>query len=234
MRTDRVADWMSTPPIVIAPTMSLAAAQRLMEQRRVRRLPVAEHGRLVGIVTWGDLRAAQPSAATTLSVYEMRALLEQVTVAACMSRNPLTIGSDAPVLEAAQRMLTSRIGGLPVVDGEHVVGIITESDLFRLLIADSAGAEHSDAQRETFTCQHCGTVLRRRSFATIGPDDMCWNCHFHLHRCGNCRYFDGIACMLDRPDRHTPVPGRHCVAFSAWAQRAEAHAPAGADEHSGT
>jgi len=216
---------MSTPPIVIAPTLSLAAAQRLMEQRHVRRLPVVEDGQLIGIVTWGDLRAAQPSAATTLSVYEWRALLDQVTVAACMSSHPLTIASDALVLEAAQQMLEHRISGLPVVDDGRVVGMITESDLFRVLIAESGDQQRPDPERASFTCQHCGTVLRRRLFATIGPDDECWHCHYHLHRCGNCRYFDGITCMIERTERHAPVPGRHCPSFAPWHHRESSIAP---------
>jgi CBS domain-containing protein len=229
MRDDRVAEWMSTPPITVTPATSLAAAQRLMEQRRVRRLPVVEDGRLVGIVTWGDLRAAQPSAATTLSVYEMRALLEQVSVAACMTRNPQTIASDAPILDAARKMLDGRIGGLPVVDAEHVVGVITESDLFRLLLAAAGAAALVDAGREAFVCRHCGAVLRRRSFAALGPDDACWRCHYHLHRCGNCRYYDGIGCMLDRLERHAPVPGRYCSAFVARQQPAGAVVPTRAE-----
>jgi CBS domain-containing protein len=229
MRKERVGQWMSAPPIVVAPTTSLAAAQRLMEQRHVRRLPVVERGRLVGIITWGDLRAAQPSSATTLSVYEMRALLEQVTVAACMSRKPLTIASEAPLLEAAQKMLSWRIGGLPVVDGDRLVGIITESDLFRVLIAEMADESHAEARRETLACYHCGTQMRRRSFAALGPDDECWHCHYHLHRCENCRYFDGIVCMLDRGERHTGVPGQHCPAFSARIQPASVAAPTPAE-----
>ena len=55
MRTYCVADWMSTPPIMVAPTLSLSAAQRLMEQRAVRRLPVVEEGRLVGVIAQADL-----------------------------------------------------------------------------------------------------------------------------------------------------------------------------------
>jgi CBS domain-containing protein len=147
MHTYRVADWMSTPPIVVAPTLTLAQAQRLMEQRHVRRLPVVEDGRLVGIVTWGDLRAAQPSAATTLSVHEWRALLEQATVAECMTRDPIAIAPDTPILYAARQMLLHKISGLPVVDDGRVVGVITESDLFQLLIAESAGAASTDARR---------------------------------------------------------------------------------------
>jgi CBS domain-containing protein len=139
MHHHQVSEWMSTPPLSIAPSMSLEGAHRLMQQRHVRRLPVVADGRLIGIITWGDLRAAQPSAATTLSVYEWRALLDKVTVAACMTRDPLTIAPDALVLEAAQLILEHKISGLPVVANGALVGVITESDLFRLLISEADG-----------------------------------------------------------------------------------------------
>lgn len=139
MHQHHVAEGMSAPPVVIAPSTSIEAAQLLMRRQQVRRLPVVEAGRLVGIITLGDLRAAQPSAATTLSIHERRALLGKVTVAACMTRNPLTVGPDASLLEAAQLILDHRISGLPVVADGRVVGIITESDLFQLLCAANAG-----------------------------------------------------------------------------------------------
>jgi CBS domain-containing protein len=213
MRPQIVAEWMSTPPVTVAPSTSLEAAQRLMHEQHVRRLPVVADGRLVGIITWGDLRAAQPSAATTLSVYEWRALLEKVTVAACMTRDPLTIAPDASVLDAAQAMLDRRVGGLPVVEDGRVVGVITESDLFRLLLAEAGGAAHDERARKQMVCHHCGATLRRSSFETLGEHDQCWRCHYHLHRCDNCRYFDQVSCLLDRADRHTGVPGQHCPAF---------------------
>ena len=97
--------------------------------------------RLIGIITWGDLRAAQPSAAAPLSVYEWRALLDKVTVAACMTHDPLTIAPDASVLEAAQLILDHKISGLPVVANDRVVGVLTESDLFRLLLSEAGAAE---------------------------------------------------------------------------------------------
>jgi len=227
MRKYHVADWMSTPPILVRSTTTLADAQRIMEHRKVRRLPVVEDGRLVGIVSWGDLRAAAPSAATTLSVYEWRALLEQATIAECMTHDPVTIEPYVSVLEAAQRMLAHKIGGLPVVQDGRVVGVITESDLFRLLIADATGTEEHASGREVLACGHCGALLRGRSFATLGPDDMCWQCHYHLHRCENCRYFDRIACMLARAERHEPIPGQLCPAFAYLPLRA---ASVGADE----
>ena len=145
MRRYKIAEWMSSPPIAVPATTTLADAQRLMEQRHVRRLPVMQGQRLVGIVTWGDLRAAWPSAATTLSVYEWRALLEQATVGECMSRDPVTIAADATVLEAAQTMVARKIGGLPVLAGGVLVGMITESDLLRLLIVESAAVRAGHA-----------------------------------------------------------------------------------------
>ncbi len=212
MNEQRVADWMSTPAIVIAPTVTLADAQRLMEQRHIRRLPIVDNGRLVGIITRGDLRTAQP-ADTTLSYYEWRALLDQVTVSECMTRNVKTISPDAPALEAARLMLAHKIGGLPVVDADRVVGVITESDLFRLQIALASGGTVHDTARPTLVCHHCGAILRGRSLESIGRDDQCWRCHYHLHRCDNCRYFDSITCMLNRPERHAPIPGRDCSSF---------------------
>ena len=145
MRQQHVAEWMSTPPLIVTPSTSLIAAQRLMQRQHVRRLPVVADGRLIGIITWGDLRAAQPSAATTLSVYEARALLDKVTVAACMTHDPLTVAPDAPVLEAAQLILDHKVSGLPVVANGGVVGVITESDLFRLLLSEASAADKRNA-----------------------------------------------------------------------------------------
>lgn len=214
MHEYQVADWMSTPPVVIAPALSLTAARQVMVQRHVRRLPVVEQDQLIGMLSWGDLRAAQPSSATTLSVFERRALLDHLTVAMCMTRDPIMIAPEAPVLEAAQQLLAHKIGGLPVVEEGRVVGVITESDLFRLLIDDALGDPDADPDRPTLVCQHCGAIIRGRSFTAIGPDDECWRCHYRLRRCENCRYFDGAGCVLDLPTQHDAVSNRRCSAFA--------------------
>ena len=180
MHTFRVAEWMSTPALTIDPTTTLAEAQRLMEDHGVRRLPVVKHGRLVGVVSRGDLRAAQPSVATTLSVYEWHALLDRATVAECMSREPITIGPEEPVLSAAQLMLNHKLSGLPVVVGDKVIGMITESDLFRLMIADLTGTSPPDAVRKSLTCKHCGATMRWRVDSPVGADGTCWRCHSRL------------------------------------------------------
>ena len=214
MQAYHVADWMSTPPIFVPPTFSVVEAKQIMERRKVRHLMIVHEGRLVGILTRGDIRAAQPSIATTLSRSEWPALLEKAQVAECMTRNPETIAADASVIEAGQRMLERKIGCLPVVDGTRVVGIITESDLLRLLIVDATGTATHDRERSTVVCHHCGTVLRGRSFEHLGPNDTCWHCHYHLHRCDNCRYFDTVGCLLDRPERQDAIPGQNCDAFT--------------------
>lgn len=128
-----VRDWMTPNPITIVPKTTLPEAHNLMKESKIRRLPVVDRGRLVGIVTLGDVREAEPSNATSLSIYELNYLLSKLTVDKIMTRDPLTISPDATIREAAHIMLEHKIGGLPVMEGERIVGIITESDIFRVL-----------------------------------------------------------------------------------------------------
>jgi acetoin utilization protein AcuB len=130
-----VKDWMTRDVVTIIPDTTLPDAHRLMDEKGIRRLPVLKDGRLVGIVTRGDVRGAEPSSATSLSIWELHYLLAKLTITEVMTRNPITISQDATIGEAAQVMLDSRISGLPVVDsGGKVVGIITESDIFRMVV----------------------------------------------------------------------------------------------------
>lgn len=144
MPTERVGDWMSAPPIVVPPTLSLAEAQRLMEQEHIRRLPIVENGVLIGLVTWGDLRAAWPSSTIISNGFEYQAMLECTPISETMTHNPLTVHGDMSILETAQLMLHHKVSGLPVVDAlGQVIGMITESDLFRLMIASLSRAEQN-------------------------------------------------------------------------------------------
>lgn len=131
-----VQDWMTPDPITIDPRTTVPEAGRLMKECNIRRLPVVEAGRLVGIVTLGDIREASPSDATSLSIYELNYLIARLTVGEIMSRDPISIAPDTSIEAAARLMLEHKIGGLPVVDGSKVVGIITESDIFRLLVTE--------------------------------------------------------------------------------------------------
>lgn len=133
-----VRDWMTPHPITIDPQTVLPDAHRLMRDSHIRRLLVVEHGKLVGIITLGDIREAEPSQATTLSIYEVHYLLGKLTVGRIMTRTPYTIAPDATIREAARMMLEHKIGGLPVVEPKtgKLVGIITESDIFRILVQE--------------------------------------------------------------------------------------------------
>jgi len=134
MNTQLVRNWMTLNPITITPQTTLPEARRLMDEHFVRRLPVIHKGKLVGIVTRGDIREAQASTATTLSVYELNYLMDGLPAKEFMAYEPITIAADAPIGEAARRMLQHKIGGLPVVEYGELVGIITETDICRLLI----------------------------------------------------------------------------------------------------
>jgi CBS domain-containing protein len=127
---------MTADPITIDPRTTLPEANRLMKECNIRRLPVVEKGNLVGIVTLGDIREASPSAATALSIYELNYLLARLTVGEIMTRDPITISPDTSIEAAARLMLEHKIGSLPVVADAKLVGIITESDIFRLLVTE--------------------------------------------------------------------------------------------------
>ncbi|MBF6614811.1 MAG: CBS domain-containing protein [Chloroflexi bacterium] len=130
-----VHEWMSSPVWVVSPTTPVAEAYNLMMEKGIRRLPVVREGRVVGLVTLGDLREARPSPATSLSIYELNYLLARLTISQIMTHNPYTLTRSTTMQQAARLMLDHKIGGLPVVDEEdRPVGIITESDIFRMLV----------------------------------------------------------------------------------------------------
>lgn len=130
-----VKERMSKNPITIAPDMPVTEAQALMKREKIHHLPVLEKGeKLVGIVTEKDLLYASPSPATTLSVYEMTSLLAKLTVDKVMTKKVITATEDVPLEEAARVMADNHIAGLPVMRGKTVVGMITESDMFRVFI----------------------------------------------------------------------------------------------------
>ena len=135
MNLELVKKWMTPDVITITPETTLPEAHKLMTDYQIRRLPVVKDGRLVGIVTRGDIRGAEASDATSLSVWELNYLLSQLKIKGIMTRRSIVISQEATIDEAAQVMLKHKISGLPVVDlhGE-LVGIITESDIFRIVV----------------------------------------------------------------------------------------------------
>jgi acetoin utilization protein AcuB len=126
---------MTQRPITVTEDTSLDQALELMHSENVRRLPVLDkHGHLVGIVSEMDLLKASPSPATSLSMYELPYLLSKIKMQDLMTKDVVTVTEDTPLEEAALIMAENKIGGLPVIRGDKLVGIITETDLFKIFL----------------------------------------------------------------------------------------------------
>jgi len=135
MTVQKVRDWMSSRVTTVTPDTSIGEAHEIMKSNNIRRLPVLEGGRIVGIVTIGDVREASPSDATSLSIWELNYLWDKLTIGQIMTRDPVVVTAEDSVVEATRRMLEYKVGGLPVVDeNNRPVGIITESDIFKMLV----------------------------------------------------------------------------------------------------
>ena len=130
-----VHERMSRHPITITEDIPINSALKLMRDEKVRRLPVLnKKGELVGIVSERDLLYASPSPATSLSIHELHYLISKIKVSEVMTRDVITVSEYTPLEEAARIMSDNKIGSLPVMRDGKLVGIITESDLFRIFI----------------------------------------------------------------------------------------------------
>jgi acetoin utilization protein AcuB len=136
MKNYLVKDWMITEVISADPHTPMLAAHSTMRERGIRRMPVVRKGKVVGIVTRSDVRQAEPSDATTLNVWEINYLLARLQVRDIMTKEVYTVAPDDTIKRAAELMHDHQIGALPVVsDDDTLVGILTESDIFRILIS---------------------------------------------------------------------------------------------------
>jgi len=129
-----IGERMSHPVITIPPDMPIMNALSLLRRERIRRTPVVKAGALVGIVSDHDLLNASPSQATSLSIWEMNYLLTKITVSDVMAKDVITVDINTPIEEAARIMADNKIGGLPVTREGKLVGIITETDIFKLFL----------------------------------------------------------------------------------------------------
>lgn len=137
-----IRERMSRPVITINAEASMKDALDLMRREHVRRLPVVnKRGQLVGIITETDLAKASPSEATTLSVFEIRTLTSKVKVEEIMTTEVVTITEETPIEEAARIMADYEVSGLPVMREGKLVGMITETDLFKVFLELFAARE---------------------------------------------------------------------------------------------
>lgn len=131
-----VKNWMSHPPITVEPNQSLRDCANLMKENSINTLPVLKKGKLVGLVTDGDVKKASASNATSLEIHELLYLLDKVQVKEFMTKNPITVPIDYTMEESAEIMLRNNISALPVVDHEKkLVGVVTKNDIFQNYVA---------------------------------------------------------------------------------------------------
>ncbi|MDP2847124.1 MAG: CBS and ACT domain-containing protein [Humidesulfovibrio sp.] len=131
-----IENWMTKEVITGTPEMSMMKASKIMKEKGVGRLPIVdEAGVLMGLVSDRDIKEASPSKATTLDMHELYYLLSEVKLKDIMTKKVVTIKKGETVERAAQLMLESNIGGMPVVDDQNkVVGMVTDSDIFKVLV----------------------------------------------------------------------------------------------------
>ena len=155
----RVKDRMTIDPYSIDIHQSIRDARDMMQEYRCRRLPVREDGKIVGIVTRSDISRAMPSDATSLSVHELNYLLVRTTIRDAMpaKQHLITIGPDDFIESAAQLMREHTIGGIPVMEGEKLVGIITETDIFDAFI-DILGVRNQHTRIDFYIQERPGTL----------------------------------------------------------------------------
>ena len=125
---------MSHPVITVQPNTPITKAHELMAHENINQCPVVKNGKLIGLITERDILKAYPSSATTLAVWEVTSLLEKIKVEDVMMKEFQTVHEDTPIEEAARILTDHEISALPVLRGKELVGIITEADLFKIML----------------------------------------------------------------------------------------------------
>ncbi len=138
MKQELIKDNMTSSVVSITANASLAEAHKLMTDKGIRRLPVVDGNTVTGIVSLSDVLEAKPSDATSLSIWELNYLVANLHIKDIMSKNPLSVSPNDSIAHAAKIMLEKKIGGIPVTEAGKLVGIITESDIFRLVVREWA------------------------------------------------------------------------------------------------
>lgn len=134
LRETKVRNCMTSPVISVTPNTSLPTAKQVMLEHNIRHLPVVKNQKLVGVLSSGDIRRTSPSDATSLSVWELNYLWDQMLVESSMTTRVITVAPHTPLLDAARLLIEHRFGCLPVVDANgHLEGMLTEVDILRFL-----------------------------------------------------------------------------------------------------
>ena len=153
-----IRELMIPKPAVVSPHTTMPDALKLMKEKGVHRMPVVDsHGHLVGIISETDLHNATPSSATLLSFWEIPTLLAKITVEMLMVKDVATVTEDTTVEDAARVMADRNIGCLPVMDGKHLVGMVSQNDIFRAFM-ELLGGRRKGVRIWATTADRKGTI----------------------------------------------------------------------------
>lgn len=150
---------MSHPVITVQPEMAITKAHEIMSNAKIHQAPVLKDGKLVGLITVNDIQKAYPSSATSLAIWEVATLIDKIKVKDVMMKDVRTVEESTPIEEAARILVDNKIDGLPVMRGEEVVGIITETDLFKIML-EMLGARHPGVRVSALMGNKPGEIAR--------------------------------------------------------------------------
>lgn len=153
-----VADYMTKDVITIRPQTKINVAVKVMEENHIHRLPVIDGKQLVGLITAGTIAQASPSDATSLSIYEVNYLFNQMTVAQVMTKKVLTVAYDASLEDAIYQMRQHQIGVLPVMQADNVVGMITNNDILDAFLDITNYFQKSEVVQVVIEQDHTGVI----------------------------------------------------------------------------
>lgn len=153
-----VRDVMTTNVVTIPSTTSLAQAGRIMDAHGVRRLPVVDKGKLVGIVSRDALDRTGPSQLTTFTIHELTYLLDKITVSEAMRQDVVTVSPDVTVEEAVALAQNKQVGALVVVEDSGVVGITTTNDFFYKILNPILGIGETGSRIHVHKCAKLSDV----------------------------------------------------------------------------
>ena len=167
-----IRELMIPKPAVVSPHTTMPDALRLLKEKGVHRMPVVDsHGSLVGIISETDLHNATPSSATLLSFWEIPTLLARITVEMLMVKDVATVTEDTTVEDAARVMADRNIGSLPVMDGKHLVGMVSQNDIFRAFM-ELLGGRRKGVRIWATTAGRKGTIAEITGAVTAVSGDI--------------------------------------------------------------
>jgi acetoin utilization protein AcuB len=129
-----VKDWMATPVFSVGAEASISEVVNLMRDKKVKHIPVVAEGKLLGVISDRDIKEYSPSKGTSLDIFEINYLLAKTKAREIMRAKVLTTSPETPVEEAAMLLYDNNIGCLPVVEDGRLVGIISDRDMYRVLV----------------------------------------------------------------------------------------------------